>query len=108
MSVPTLQPPFVTQQAPVGIGQGFGEQVVLLPWYAPLHWAWVEVEHVPSAVQQAPVGCEHGLQTVLSPWYVPPHWPCAAIEHVPSAAQQAPVGTGQGLGEQTVPLPLYV
>jgi len=65
-----------TQQAPVlgGCGQGFGEQVVSLPWYAlpaPVQAASVETVHAPLAAQQAPVagGTTHGLgeQLELSP-----------------------------------------
>lgn len=54
--------PAGVQHAPVGRGQGFGEQIVSAPCQVlgAAHATWVFTEQVPAGVQQAPVGCQPG------------------------------------------------
>jgi hypothetical protein len=63
--------------------------------------------HVPSAWQQAPVGCGQGfgVQVVPPPCHVPEQFARSVTVHEPSVEQQAPLGAGQGFGEQVVPFP---
>ena len=56
--VTTLQPPARSQQAPVGCGHGFGEQIVDAPCQTlgSSHAASVVTVHAPDVEQHAPVG----------------------------------------------------
>ena len=104
----TEQVPVGVQQAPVGWGQGFGEQTVATPCqvFGETHAAWVVTVQTPDCVQQAPVGCGQGFglhrpNIVQVP--VQPEW--LVTEQVPDGAQQAPAGCVQGLTTQAVPAP---
>lgn len=94
------------QHAPVGWGQGFGEQEVVAPCQEASHWACVETRHDPSVAQQAPVGWAHGLgsQVALIDQVRPASQAVSSVtSQAPVAAQQAPLGCGQGLGAQDPP-----
>ena len=78
-----------------------------LPYWAVQAACVTPLTHVPSAWQQAPVGCGQGfgVQVVPPPCHMPVQFACVTSVHEPFEKQQAPVGCGQGFGVQVVPPP---
>ena len=108
-SVVIVQVPASAQQAPCacgGSGHGFGPQIVVTPFQAPVWFtqaASVRMRHSPPGKQQAPAAGHGGVGGQAEPLPCQVPWQATAeiTMQAPSWLQQAPAGIGQVIASQT-------